>query len=164
MNYFFINSLQKRAQVNHLEFKSALINKCIEILEKNSTISREAMDEAQQSANEYGMPKDRYDSFRAQILRKKDLFAEQFQKCQDDILVYRKIDLNVNYEKVVFGAIVITTHHKLFIATGLGKVNFENEDYFVISPRTPLFQTIKNLSKGDLFEFNQGKSKILELF
>ena len=30
-----------------------------------------AMDEAQQSANEYGPPKDRYDSFRMQQLRKK---------------------------------------------------------------------------------------------
>lgn len=150
--------------MSKLKLKTALVQKCIETLEENAKIAKEAMDESQASANEYGIPRDRYDSFRAQVLKKRDLYAQQYQICQDNLLIYQKIDLNLIYTNVAFGAIVYTTQHKLLIATSMGKINFSGDDYFVISTQTPLFQAMKGLMQGSTFEFNQGKTKILEVF
>jgi len=150
--------------VDKLELKAALINKCINLLNNNAEIAKEAMDEAQASANEHGLPRDRYDSFRAQVLKKRDLFAQQFQKCQNDLLIYQKIDLKSRPEAIGFGSLVITTKHKILIATGVGKVVVKDDSYYVISRQTPLYQKMQGLAVGDSFEFNDGIIKILELF
>ena len=49
------------------------------------------MDEHQQMANDYGPPKDRYDAFRSQMLRRRDIFAEQMQKANEELIVLDKI-------------------------------------------------------------------------
>ena len=54
---------------------------------------KNTINEAQQSANEYGPPKDRYDSFRMQLLRKKDMFSQQLEKALNELYALDKIDL-----------------------------------------------------------------------
>lgn len=104
-----------------------------------------AMDELQQNANEYGIPRDKYDSFKAQVLQKKDLFAVQYQRALDDINLLEKINLEKKSEKVEFGSIIITNKQKMIISASLGNVLLENDTYYVISPQAPIFKQINYL-------------------
>jgi transcription elongation GreA/GreB family factor len=150
--------------VKKQEIKSGFIKLCIKNLEENANTAQEAMNDAQQAANDYGLPRDRYDSFRSQLLRKRDMFATQVQNYLDAMASIKSIDLNTVHEKIGFGSMVITEHHKLLIATAIGKLSCQNENYHVISAKTPLYKTIEGLKEGDTFEFNKRKTKILEVF
>jgi hypothetical protein len=144
--------------------KQKLIEKCLHILNERAENAKKAMEELQQSANEYGLPKDRYDSFRAQVLRKRDLFAEQYQKTIDEMELIKKINPDKKSEKVEFGSVVITNKQKLFVSVSLGKIELENEVYYAISAQVPIYKAIQNKKAGGKFEFNGNKFEIVKLF
>jgi len=122
------------------------------------------MDEAQQAANDYGLPKDRYDSFRTQLLRKRDMFAQQLAKANEQMDILNRIDHQKQCSKVEFGSIVFTDKQRLFISIGLGKLNIDNEEYFAISPSVPIFKAMMGKSKGEEFYFNSNKFIIQDIF
>jgi hypothetical protein len=150
--------------MDKLSFKKKLVDICIIAQNKVVDHAKSRMTEAQNSANEYGQPQDRYDSYRTQMLGKRDMFAKQFCKVMDERNVLDRIDLVEENSTVEFGSIVITEEQKLFISISLGKINVEGVDYFAISPLVPLFKAFEGLKKGDTFEFNGKRQKIIDLF
>jgi hypothetical protein len=124
-----------------------------------------AIRDAEQSANEYGQPKDRYDSYRAQLSNKRDMLAQQLRKIQEEIGLIDRIDLNRECDTAGFGAVVITPLQKVFISIGIGKINVkEGAEYYAISAAVPFAKAVRDLKKGDTFEFNGRKIEILDLF
>ncbi len=150
--------------MENLKLKKILIDECkktqLQIIENAKLV----MDDAQQSANDYGTPKDRYDAQRAQLLRRKDMIGQQMGKSMREIAVLEKIDPSRNCETVSFGSVVITQDQKLFISISAGKIEVDGEIYFAISPMVPFYAPIKDKKKGDEFEFRGIKNKILDIF
>jgi len=122
------------------------------------------MDEHQQMANDYGAPRDRYDAFRSQMLRRRDIFAEQLQKANQEITALEMIKPEEIKKTVEFGAVVITNQQKLFVSISLGKVVVDAETYFAISPNVPLFQVLKGLKPRDTAVFNNNTIQIIDVF
>ncbi|UCG27429.1 MAG: hypothetical protein JSV24_10700 [Bacteroidales bacterium] len=150
--------------MDKLKLKRRLIELCIEEQDKIVHHAKARMDEAQQSANEYGQPQDRFDSYRTQMLGKRDMFAKQLCKAIDDRNVLDRIELIEESDKVAFGAVIVMEDQNLFVSISLGKINLENRDYFTISPLVPLYKAMEGLKKGDSFEFNGNKRIIIDLF
>jgi len=150
--------------MDNLKLKQRLIELCIEEQDKIVQHAKARMDEAQQSANEYGQPQDRFDSYRTQMLSKRDMFAKQYCKAVDERNVLERIDLVEESKEVAFGAVIVTENQNLFISISLGKIRIDNTDYFAISPMVPLFKAMEGLKKGDTFEFNGNKRTITDLF
>lgn len=126
--------------------------------------AKEAMNEAQQALNEYGPNKDRYDSFREQLIGRRDMFAGQYQKALTDLNVLEKINCSKLNDQVEFGSIVVSDSSKYLIAISSGKIEFDGEVYYAISPAVPLFKVMEGLKKGDSFEFNGKRQTIKELY
>lgn len=128
------------------------------------------VEDAQKSANEYGCPRDRYDAYRAQLLRQRDMFAQQLQKAQEQLDVLNRISSEVIFEKVEFGAVVQTDNNVLFISIGLGKVNIPESDskairgFYAISPQVPIYKAMKGKGAGDTFHFNDQVFTIREVY
>ncbi|MCK4568974.1 MAG: hypothetical protein KAT76_01715 [Bacteroidales bacterium] len=146
-----------------LEFKKELLNACFDEIDDRVASLRKVMDEAQQSANDYGQPKDRYDSYRAQLLRKRDLFGQQLYKILEQRNILEKVNAEKTSDIVEFGAVVVTNMQKIFISVGLGKIECRGGDYFVISPGVPIFKAMEGMKAGDSFEFRGQKINILEI-
>jgi len=146
-----------------IEVKLKLYQKCIDKQRENLEYSKSAMDEAQTAANEYGAPRDRYDSFRAQLLRKRDLFAEQYNKAQKELDFLSSLNPETSNKKVLINTLIITDKQKFYISIGLGKVELPEGEFYVISPLAPIFQALKEKTKGDTIVFNGQKISILEL-
>lgn len=144
--------------------KKRLVEACFSMQEESVTTAKSAMDEAQASANEYGPPKDRYDSFRTQLLRKRDLFAQQYQRALDELNILKKIDFTTLQSSVSVGSVVITDQAKMFVSIGLGKFEMDGEIWFAISPLVPLFKVINGLKAGDEYSFNNQQFKIIDVF
>lgn len=148
-----MNSLKKR-----------LIEKCKSIQLENINNLKMVIDDAQKSANEYGMPKDRYDSFRAQQMRKRDMFSQQLLKASEQFDTLNMINPEMEMNSVKFGALVITDTQKLFISISLGKIDLDGEDYYAISPLVPFFQAMENKNQGEFFNFRGIESHIKKIY
>jgi len=151
MNVLF---LHKICEMDLNKIKEKLTTKCIEQQLKVVEQLQQEITEAQKQANDYGQPKDRYDAFRTKLMRQIELYAGQLDKANVVIDTLRKIPLNTILDEVAFGAIVITNKQKLFISAGLGKVEFEDNIYYAISPNVPVYNVLKGKKKGDEVIFN----------
>ena len=147
-----------------IDLRKKVFDSTVARLEENIADAGIYVKEAQQMANEYGPPKDRYDGFRMQLLRKRDMMAEQQQKVVNELEFVKRIELKRENPAISLGAMVITESQKLFIATGLGKVEADGEKWHVISPSAPIATLLAGKKKGDIFELNGKKTKILEVF
>jgi hypothetical protein len=144
--------------------KKKLLDHCRAQLLENIQNLQEVMEEAQQSANDYGPPKDRYDAFRSQLLRKRDMFAQQLLKSKEQLTILDKINMDKPNEKVELGAVIITEYQKLFVSIGQGKIKLEGEDWYAISPGVPIYKAMEGKRAGEEFTFNGRTSKILTLY
>jgi len=144
--------------------KRKLFDKCVEMhLAKIRNLEIE-MEEAEQSANEYGQESDIFDSQKMQLIGKRDMFAAQLQKEALLTQTLFKVDPAIKSEKVEFGSVVITDDQNIFIAIGLGKINLNGETFFTISAKVPFYEAMKGLKKGDSFIFNGRKITIKEVY
>ncbi|MFK5857481.1 MAG: hypothetical protein QM503_15230 [Bacteroidota bacterium] len=144
--------------------KAKLLTKCIN---QQSEVIRQLQQEitdAQNQANDYGQPKDRYDAFRTKLMRQIELYAGQLDKAKIVIDTFQKIDIEKESTEVEFGSLVITNKQMLFVSAGLGKVELEGETYYAVSPHVPIFNALKGKKQGNEVVFNGTKLVILEIY
>jgi hypothetical protein len=150
--------------MDNMALKKKLLEACLLQQRKVAENAMAEMKEAYHNANDYGNPEDWFDSYKSDMLTKRDRYEQQLKKTMDEIALLERIDQERPVEKVSFGAVVITAAQKLFISIGLGKVTVDDTTFFVISPTVPIFIAMRNLKKGDTFEFRGVKTQILEVF
>ncbi len=147
-----------------LLFKQNIVKIAINQLEEKISFIRESILEAQQIANDYGTPKDRYDGFRNQQIRKKGQLSQQLENFIEDLMNLKKIDLSKICKKVVLGSIVITDMQKVFVSISLGKIESEIGDLYMISTAVPFYKAIVGKKIGDSVVFNGKTMVIKDLF
>ena len=145
-------------------YKRELIEKCLEQQYQNVLNAKNAMDDIQESAVDYGQPQEHYDSYKSQLLRKRDVFAKQYEQAKIERKLLQKIDIGKICKSVSFGAVVETDDQKFIICISLGKITFNNETIFGISSKVPLYKVMEGLEKGTSFEFNGKKYQIKDIF
>ncbi len=150
--------------MNTNSLKAKIINECIKIQKQKVAINEKAINDIQQVAKEYEKPTDIYDSFITQEQTKKELLINQLEKLVNELQILKRIDKDIKYSKIDFGAVVITNKSKLFISTGIGKITIDNDVYYAISQKSPLFESMKNLKKGNNFIFNDNSFEIIDVF
>lgn len=143
-----------------MELKQHLIQFCRQKLLDSCRTLEAAMADLQMQSNEYGPPKDRYDPYRTQLLRRKDMLAQQLEKQLNEIKILDKIDLKKEMNPIQFGSLVTTDYMKILVAVGLGKIEFEGVTYFAISTQVPLYSAIAGKTAGDIVIFNGKKIEI----
>ncbi len=147
-----------------LEIKKQLVEKCLAEQVRIEEHNKALMNEAQQTANEYEHAMDMTDTYRTQMLEKRDMFARQLAKIIEERKVLERIDTHAENPCVEFGSVVITDKNKLFISIGLGKVALGKDEFMAISPMVPLFKAMEGKKEGEEFSFNGKPFKILEVF
>lgn len=147
-----------------MERKQKLHAKCRELVLETIENLKAEINDCQNTANDYGLPKDRYDSFRAQLLRKRDMFSQKLAKNNEQLALLDRIDVSKKQSKVEIGTVVITQNQKLFISLSLGKIELEGETYFAISPAVPVYKAIDGKKEGEEFEFNGQKNTVVEIY
>ncbi len=146
------------------ELKKRLVDYCIAYQKKSAENAMTEMNEAYQNASDYGAPEDWFDTYKSDMLNKRDAYGQQFQKALEEIKNIERINPNVLFDTVGFGSVVITDSQKLFICMGIGKIQIEDEVFYAISPSVPIFQCIKGMKAGDTYDFRGIKGKIKDVF
>ena len=156
--------------MDKMELKAQILNVCKQIQQETIDHLSLTVDDAQKSANDYGCPRDRYDAYRAQLLRQRDMFAQQLQKAREQMDVLDRISSDILLKQVEFGAVVQTDKNKIFVSIGLGKIKVPEsntatvEEYYAISPVVPIYKAMEGKRVGDTFAFNSQEFTVLEVF
>lgn len=146
-----------------LVFKAQLVEHLIKMQHTAIANVRKTMEGAQEEANKYGVPKDQYDGFKDQQMRRKNMFAKQLNTAMKNLELLNNLDLKQLHNSVGFGTLVQTESAVYFVAIGIGIIEFQGEDVAVISMLVPLFHAMKGKKKGDDFSFNDEHHTIIQL-
>jgi hypothetical protein len=144
--------------------KKQIYKKCMEIHLEKIRHLESAMQEAENTANEYEPTSDDSDSHKMELIGNRDMYAKQLQSEMDMLETITKIDLSQERDTVEFGSVVVTDMQKVFIAIGIGKISVEDDVYYAISLQVPFYHAMKGLKKGDSFDFRGRIVNILDVF
>lgn len=148
-----------------LDIKHRLLEECLRQQTDFVENARQAMEEAQASANEsQGAIEDKFESFREACHIQRDMFAKQLDEAIAKQSILKRIVRNKVNEDVSLGSIVRTDAQNYFISVSLGEINLAGEKFFAISTASPVFQAMAGKRKGESFVFRDKKINILDLF
>lgn len=148
-----------------LEMKRRLLQECISRLNVQMKAAKDAMDDAQESANEHqGAMEDKFESFREACQIQRDMYARQLDELITTMSVLKRINATKTNHDVSLGAVVQTELQNYFIGISLGEIKIEDASYYAISGMSPLFKVMAGKSAGESFTFRDKSYKILEVF
>ncbi len=75
----------------------------------------------------------------------------------------KTIHTNTIHQHVVLGSLVKTNVSNFYIALSIGKIELENDTYFVISKSSPIGELLYNKTTGDCITFNNTTYTITEI-
>ncbi len=144
--------------------KSRLLAECVSIMAESAKNAKAAMDDAQSNANEEtGATEEKFESFREQLQRDRDMYARQYQERILNLRLLQTLDTKQT-SKVGLGTVVVTDKQNFFVATSIGSLKFEKETYFVISTASPLYLAMEDKVIGESFDFRGQKHLIKDIF
>lgn len=145
--------------------KKKIWESCLAKQQSLAATAKEAMSDAQEAANEErGSMEEKFESFREQLIRDRDMFARKLSEHILGIDALRQIDVNRKFSKVQLGSVVVTDKQKFFISISLGEIKVGKESFFAISTQSPLFQQMEGKQAGETFEFRNVQNKIINVF
>ena len=148
-----------------LVLKQHLLTECLRIQNSQIQTAKNAMDEAQESANEHqGALEDKFESFREACQIQRDMFAKQLDEAIISLSVLRRIVATKENKSVMLGSVIITNLEKFFISVSLGEITVDGQKFFAISAMSPLYKAMVNKKEGEAFTFRDKNYKIESIF
>jgi len=151
---------------NHLIVKRALKQAAIEVLEARIKSATDAMIAAQLSANEEGKSSagDKYETSRAMAQIERDIHAKQSESAKRELNILQKIEVEVKHDIITAGALVETEKHKYFFLSGLGAINYKNEQIIFLSMNSPLAKIMSGKKESEIVSFNGENISVLKIY
>ncbi len=136
--------------------KEEVLRSCYEEVEKKIAQAKAMMDAAQASANEETKSSagDKYETGRAMAQQERDKAAAQMEMSLKLKRAFDQIKPEQQLESAAFGSMVCTNQAIFFISTGLGQIELDGTQVFVVSPLAPLSQKLLGKKAGDSITFN----------
>ena len=96
---------------------------------------------------------DKYETAREMINLEKGKIDQQLAEAMKGKQVLDAIDLDKVFKVCALGSLISTTSANYFLSISIGKVSLESDDYFVISPMSPIGQQLLGKKVGERFSF-----------
>jgi len=144
------------------DLKQKLYNSCLTYVEERISISRTAIEEAQAAANSEtkSTAGDKHDTTRAMMQLEVEKNAKQLSEAKKLKQALAQIDPVKSCSQVEAGAAVETSNGNFYISISAGKIN---DDYFAISPVSPVGIALKGLKVGSSVSFNEKMIEVLAI-
>lgn len=106
---------------------------------------------------------DKYETGRAMMHIEIEKNQNQLEKAITLDTILQSIKDNESSDVIKLGSLVVTNKGIYFLSIGLGKVQLDNEVYFVISVASPIGQLLVGKSKGDAVLRNGKEIEVREV-
>ena len=145
--------------------KLALIEYMKKLLEERMQIAWEAMQAAQESANDQSKSSvgDKYETSRSMGQLDRNMHAKQYEQIRLERSVLERIGEGERAMRGSVGALLKTTAGWFFVSVSLGMIKFEDETVIAVSSSSPVGLALLGKEKGADFVFVNKNHKILEI-
>lgn len=149
-----------------MAFKMQLKDKCIFLIRERMDSLRMAMNVAQDASNEETKSSagDKYETSRAMGHLEKDMYSRQLAETAKEMASLMSVDCSFINTTVAPGSVVRCESISYFILAGIGKIDFNGELIYAISPNAPVAKSILGKKKGDIVYINNVMQEIKEIF
>jgi len=104
---------------------------------------------------------DKHETARAMMQLEQEKVGKQLKDAEEMSAFLEKINVQAQQEKVTLGSLVKTNVGFFYIAAAIGKLNVNNQEVYVLSPKSPLGTKLLGLSVNNRIEVN-AKEFVLE--
>lgn len=148
--------------------RQKLFNACLDYVNKRIDTAKQAMADAQESANaeEKSSAGDKYETGRAMMQIERDKAAEQLNEALKLKQVLDQISKTENKRDVVsLGSVVITSAlPHFYVSISVGKIMIDNTEYIALAPQSPIGKALLGLKVNDTFTYNNKRCTVIEFF
>lgn len=147
------------------DLKTQLFKLCLEAIEERIAHAKEALDLAQESANNESKSSagDKHETGRAMAQLEAEKATAQLNENMELKAALQRIDSTHQSETVIMGSLVVSKTARFLMAVSAGKLMLDGTVYFAISPESPIGKLLLGKKKGDSVSFNGITHEILEV-
>jgi transcription elongation GreA/GreB family factor len=140
-----------------MKIKAALHAYCLELIEERIERIKLEIGTVQSSANEETKSSagDKYETGRAMAQQEVELRKRQLAEVETLLSTLLNFKPKVSGEVVVQGSLVSTSTGVFYLTIGIGLVTFNRDQYYVISPDSPIGKQLLGKKPGDTVVYNK---------
>lgn len=149
-----------------MNLRQELLTYCHQWVDEKINTSKQAIDNAQASANEETKSSagDKYETGRAMAQLEIEKNTSQLVEAQRMKQVLTQISVNQSNDKIGIGSVVKTSIGNFFLSISAGKfMTLEGLEFICLSPASPLGTKLTGLKRGDKIIFNQQHIDVLNV-
>ncbi len=145
--------------------KQLLYQRCEAYVQKRIDTARQAMESAQESANEESKSSagDKYETGRAMAQLERDRHAQLLAEAVKLEQELTRLNVEKKYAIIQPGSLVNTNRGAFFISISAGKLFLDGTDYFAISAASPIGTLLSGHKTGDAVTFNNVQYQVLDV-
>lgn len=146
-----------------MSVKERLLKHCLAVAKGKERLLKAEIDSAQQSTASEGKSTagDKHETGRAMMHLELEKLHRQLAEAQTLVAELERIDPTMRCAKAGLGAMITTDRGMFYIATGLGKVEWEGASCFVLSVKAPIAAQFLGKTVGDELRMNGVVYKVL---
>ncbi|KAA6434011.1 transcription elongation factor [Dyadobacter flavalbus] len=146
--------------------KTALVAYLKTLLEERMMVAWNAMQAAQDSANDQGKSSmgDKYETSRSMGQLDRNMHARQYEQVRQERLLLEKIGESETSQRSSVGSLLETSAGWFFIAVSLGAVKIEDETVIAVSSSSPVGASLLGKEAGSPFDFMKKQHQILAIY
>jgi transcription elongation GreA/GreB family factor len=142
--------------------KHTLYAHCVAYLDARVLGLRQAIENAQQSANAETKSSvgDKYETSRAMAQLEIEKYREQLADIGQQASALRRLDPEMASATVQPGSVVMTNRGNFFIAIAAGKLSVDGLEFFLVSAASPIAKALTGKKTGDELLFQENRLTI----
>ncbi|GGB89955.1 transcription elongation factor [Dyadobacter sediminis] len=146
--------------------KTALVVYLKALLEERMMVAWNAMQAAQDSANDQGKSSmgDKYETSRSMGQLDRNMHARQYEQVRQERLLLEKIGESETSQRSAVGSLLETSAGWFFIAVSLGVVKIEDETVIAVSSSSPVGHSLLGKEAGSTFDFMKKQHEIRAIY
>ena len=149
-----------------IELKKELYKQCLDYVQKRMDGAQQAINEAQQAAQDdtKSSAGDKYETGREMMQQETNRNLAQLNEANKLKVALNQISSATISDKGEPGSVVITDNGSFYLSISAGTLTISNENYFAISPASPIGLRLKGLKSGEKFKLNDKNYLIKKIF
>ncbi len=148
-----------------MNLKEELYQQCLNYVQLRMHAAQQGIDEAQQASKEdtKSSAGDKYETGRAMMQQETDRNMAQLNEANKLKVALNTINPNIKQTIIDTGSVVKTNNGNFYLAISAGTLTINGENYFAISPASPIGLKMKGLKAGEEFSVNGKVYKVLQI-
>lgn len=145
--------------------KSSLHRLCLDIVEQRLETGRQALKSVEDGAGQETKSSagDKYETAREMMQQEKNRAMAQLNEANKLLVALQAISTNGEAEKVQTGSVINTDKGNFYLSVSAGVIKLEGNDYFAVSPASPIGAKLMGKQKGDSFDMNGKHYQIINV-